>query len=527
MPGTNQEEGKSQVRLLQFCSAALFCLCSFRIAAWLPAYLVRPWYADHDVFATMAFGWDAGVKPYRDLISNNFPGTIYLFWCLGKTFGWGRIASLYEVDSALFFILAAMILYWSRARFGRILPGFVGLTALTSYYFGLDFSQTAQRDWHAGSLVVLGLMAAQAWPAMAGRWIAALAFSAAMLVRPQVVLILPAMLLAVTERERLSGAGRPRTVGAAAAWLVIVALAVALGFLPLFREGLVGDFLGGLRALAFGGAYNKKSAVVVLFMLRLEMTDYRLPVVVVSLVILARSSEAGPGRSLASTWVASMIGALLYAPLSPGSQPYLYHPAWVVWSVVLAAMVGLSLRSDISPRGFLYVLLALYMAGMSSPRFSQLEAVGDSLAALRNGREVHRAPEGYRHPYGDRLVLPPWEDYRDLLVYLRTRVSPGTRVANLLKGVAITGPTARLSALPAESATWVFVVKPDDEMKFARTLEEYPDSVVVMWSPGQIGKYDHPLPKLEAVVRRLYRPDARFGSLEIWRRRSADEPNRP
>ena len=50
---------------------------------WLPEYLSWPWWTDHDVFATMARGWDAGLLPYRDLKGTNFPGTMYLFWLLG------------------------------------------------------------------------------------------------------------------------------------------------------------------------------------------------------------------------------------------------------------------------------------------------------------------------------------------------------------------------------------------------------------------------------------------------------------
>src|SRR5579883_1231760 len=65
-------------------------LCVLQLATWIPHFLTWPWIADHDVFATLALAWDSGVLPYRDLAGNNFPGTIYLFWVLGKLFGWGR-----------------------------------------------------------------------------------------------------------------------------------------------------------------------------------------------------------------------------------------------------------------------------------------------------------------------------------------------------------------------------------------------------------------------------------------------------
>src|SRR4051794_2690836 len=65
-------------------TVALLGLCGFQLATWVPHYLTWPWFADHDVFATLALGWEHGQLPYRDLAGNNFPGTIYLFWILGK-----------------------------------------------------------------------------------------------------------------------------------------------------------------------------------------------------------------------------------------------------------------------------------------------------------------------------------------------------------------------------------------------------------------------------------------------------------
>src|SRR5438874_2710750 len=73
-------------------AVALGLLALAQLGTWIPHYLTWPWFADHDVFATAARAWDAGLKPYRDLQGNNFPGTTYLFWALGKAFGWGRTA---------------------------------------------------------------------------------------------------------------------------------------------------------------------------------------------------------------------------------------------------------------------------------------------------------------------------------------------------------------------------------------------------------------------------------------------------
>jgi hypothetical protein len=53
---------------------------------------------------------------------------------------------------------------------------------------------------------------------------------------------------------------------------------------------------------------------------------------------------------------------------------------------------------------------------------------------------------------------------------------------------------------------------------FAAALEGTLDSVMV-WSPGEDA--DPPglkLNRVTAVIRRCYRPEARFGGIEVWRR---------
>ena len=75
-------------------------------------------------------------------------------------------------------------------------------------------------------------------------------------------------------------------------------------------------------------------------------------------------------------------------------------------------------------------------------------------------------------------------------------------MANALKGLpAVNGPTARLPAFPAESVAWLRMVAPEDEARFARSLEDTPDSVVV-WVPSEVeSDPDFPLPILTEVFR--------------------------
>src|SRR5205823_4008880 len=44
-------------------SAILLIICGVQLATWLPHYLTWPYWADHDVFATIARAWDRGFLP--------------------------------------------------------------------------------------------------------------------------------------------------------------------------------------------------------------------------------------------------------------------------------------------------------------------------------------------------------------------------------------------------------------------------------------------------------------------------------
>ena len=122
--------------------------------------------------------------------------------------------------------------------------------------------------------------------------------------------------------------------------------------------------------------------------------------------------------------------------------------------------------------------------------------------------------------------LSPWETYRLVLGYLRDSTRPETFVANVLNRYpmeSLNGPVGRLSPFLAESGIcWLQWVNIDLDHEFAGQLEATADSVVV-WDPRQGNVI--PAMKLEhvvAIIRRDYEPEARFGHVEVWRRKPLD-----
>src|SRR5262249_51882455 len=113
------------------------------------------------------------------------------------------------------------------------------------------------------------------------------------------------------------------------------------------------------------------------------------------------------------------------------------------------------------------------------------------------------------------------EDYRQLLAYLRDSIPPGTRVANFLRAhpyPTVNGPTAHLNTFPAAGGIlYLAAVDPGMEKEYIEALEHTLDSVVV-WVPGE-SFVDRrlKLPRMVRAIRKWYRPQARFGNLEVWR----------
>ncbi len=544
-------------------TAALTTWNVLLFAVWLPQYLTWPWWTDLDHFATFAMAWDRGVLPYRDLPSYQFPGEYYLYWFIGKAFGWGRTAPLFAVDAALLAGFGVALAAWSRRRFGRALPGVAAFTLFLGYYLDLGYDLAAQRDWHATLSAALGIFALEAIPGRRGRLLSALGLAIALSIRPHVIVLFPAYLLAIDESARPSDGDWSLTRRAVLEWAAMLAGFLVIAFAPLIAAGIVDDFVRGLREAAPGGKYNRLTGAVLLSRMVDQLTAHTvLLCVAIALMVLsipARAShktlpltkgelEGVPRRAArpcseppsippprggtaemlgaqsrtAATWLVAMLGAWFYKPLSPIAHQYLTHHLTLIGSVVVALLIARVMVMEM-PRGsstlrLVAILLIIHLTLPAYPRFADIDRSLDVLTQEESWELPRRAPDlGRSSRYA-------WSDYRDTIVYLRNHVPPGDRIANALRGLsALNGPTARLPAIPEVSLSWFEAVKdrPELEAMYIQTLQQTPRSVVV-WSPGEEDAKSSFLPKrLIAYIRRAYRVQARFGSIEIWARRSS------
>jgi hypothetical protein len=506
-------------------SVAVALACVLLFLGWVPHYLTWPWWPDTDQFAVSALSWHSGVLPYRDLADFDFPGPIYLMYLLGRVFGWGKTLPFYAADATILALLGVALAAWSRRRFGRVLPGLVGYLPFLFYYLNLNYAMVGQRDWHGPFFVVLALLALEALPGRAGRLASALAVAAALAYRPQVVLFVPALASALVENCRPGGERSGRLLPLLE-WSAAVTLAVVVAFSPLIVSGLIDDFLFALRYARPGSAYGRNNWYTFTKSLSSQLAS---PLTRPALALGLLLTAAGPAglRGPARTWALAVLGALLYKPISPHQHAYLEQPLILVRSISLALPVAWLLTTPArlsAPLRLATVAAVLFLSLPAFPRYFRPVQGLQALGATLRGEVPPFSPPGAEDliPQGNPKVCYRWRNYCRLLEYLRKKSSPTTRVATFLRVLpfpTLNGPSGRLTPFPAAGGFHhLYLVDPGMEDQYAEALEKAADSLVV-WYPNAKATIAPSLryPRLVKLIRRFYRPEVRFGNMEVWR----------
>ncbi len=518
-------------------SIAVVTITLAMLASWLPQYLTWPWWPDADAWATIAQGWDSGIRPYRDVVIFNFPGQIEISWILGKLFGWGRTWPFYAFDAALLIGFGPLLAVWSKKRLGQTLPGLIGWLGVVWIYCGLSNTLVAQRDWQGPLLALSSLAILQSFRGRTGAIISAALMASAFTIRPHVVLFLPAIGLALLCD---CGPWRP-AIRKLILWSVSFLVFGLIWFAPLIVQGLIPDFIKGVRQASYGAGYSSTSPSSVLTGVgrqlgviapegKLEPLDrflfyvngLKVLATLLALAVIATISFR-ERRFVILPWLAVLAIVPLYQPLAPKQHTYLVLPLKLCWAVGFGIVAGLILEAlSRRKRGdriaaFL-LLMTITMPGV--PMFCLPSAAWDAIW----GRYQAREPETARLFFSPGNPNTPyrWDDYWRTLDYLRRNTDESTRVANVLRNIpfpAINGPVGRISPLPGESGViWLWSVNPKLEPNYARAIEQVPKGSVVVWSPNESVFTDAlKLETLCAAIRKTYHREARFGAFEIWR----------
>jgi hypothetical protein len=225
---------------------------------------------------------------------------------------------------------------------------------------------------------------------------------------------------------------------------------------------------------------------------------------------------------------------LLYRPLSPVLHDYLRHPLILVWSVALAVVSAWVLTSSrlVPVVRLLTVAVIVGHVVPGVPEYCRPWTSAQALADLARGRDPAVPPPGCEQflPARFHTARYWWEDYCSLLAYLREKTGPRTFVANFFRSApfpAVNAPTGRLTAFPSPGGIlWLRSAAPGLEDPFVEALAR-PRETVVVWAPSFPPRSESLfLERLEETIRRLYEPEARFGTMEVWRRRPAPPAER-
>jgi hypothetical protein len=497
------------------CELFLSALIVLMVVAWAPLYVQWPRSGNHEHFASMAFGWTRDLLPYRDLMTINFPGEIYIFWILGQICGWSSEWSIYAFDLLCLAALGAFLLVWSRRVTRRYIAALGTIALYLSYYTTQWYYTAAERESHVAVFAIVCILLPLgwkgAWSAVACGVISALAF----VVRPHFVTFTPAIAAAFifTDAEQLRCSPGFRFVGR---WFVALVAAIVTSVLcwaPLVWAGLRPDFLQSMQ-LNISSKFTPlegfaRPAVSTL----LREVFWAKPYLGLSILIAVGSIFAGWIRWRA-VWVVvllAQLGGLAYMWVHPARHNYLEHPLMATWALGLGLFLAEIGAAPIE-RGWA-VTIGLVLA--LSFQYPHTNFMGSFRLAARSMLGKAARIDAWRRQASTCFSLS-WEEFTELRHWIADNTTLDTRLANLTPGIILGSDVNRLPAIPIEG-TWLWYHH-DTEPAVREALQAERD-IVVLWNPetfeDQIGSF----PELIDVIKTDYESVARFGPMEVRRKR--------
>jgi hypothetical protein len=143
--------------------------------------------------------------------------------------------------------------------------------------------------------------------------------------------------------------------------------------------------------------------------------------------------------------------------------------------------------------------------------------LAESIRILKTGELPSRPAVGFFENPGY-----SWEDTRATILYLRERVPANIPVALLLMAnrSATASVAARSLAVPIPDGSCLLMVNDPTYVPRVLAALESTDPCLVLWNPSHPVNQDPRFRPLWKLLRSRFEPEARFGNIEIWHRRS-------
>ncbi|MBI1325388.1 hypothetical protein GC170_19665 [bacterium] len=465
-----------------------------------------------------------------------------------------RTLAVHAIEYFALLVFFVSMLFWSRKVFSTPWPAVIGVTYLISRLFEIPWYQILNRDGFAALFVFSSIFAAgfsesRLAVALAGTlWMLGFQF------RPQTLLFLPCMTLARLFHFRSARPDR-NDFGRA---IVETAFGLATGFVlvnvPLWSLGGFPDYYVDTFGFMRQGGHNGTSSFSLVLRnfvgLALNRNDLPYALLLPSLVLLSSWC-----RLKQCLWILTIIYALLASLLWVSVNPviilYHYLPVYVAEAIALGSIAGCSFmihpEIQFSPR-ILALVLCFVLAMSFEPVIDVPRTVERSIAKFRS--HDYSTIMVYSSAKGTEYLPEMWKtdpsSLREFFDFLGSNVDSDTipvefidpkklLYRGFLKNPGILGNDTSVTSLRGILYLYGQAFFLNRFAEFENRFVTVPDAFVI-WVPQDCDEatyrsrgidYSDQMHSLFETIRTHYEPVARFGEVEIRRKKPSSEQPGP